>query len=290
MSRIIVCMTNRSAGVRHRFIVMRQVKAFADRFGYSVHFLWGVTGAISFCRYEELFEPVDGVAVFNVPSSVFEPMATRAEVGSLVDYGGRRLSIFPRAPIPLPRPGGEDGSFFSWDLPGSGALSRMVPGGTPSLLARPSAGLQEEIDAYGRRNDVADRLGIRVRVTEVASQDRKPHRIKVELDRVLGSLFQIPWYTRVFLATDSEYIQQTLASHFIDSRFLPKRFDLRHVTGGYVHRQDREAMLTFLREVGCLCACKRVINIGGFLNDGSVRSRTMESPYEEAAFLHARRV
>jgi len=81
----------------------------------------------------------------------------------------------------------------------------------------------------------------------------------------------------VFIATDSDYIQQRLLSHFIDSRFLSKRFELREQTGGYVHRTDKDAMLTFLKEVSCLCACRHIINYGGFLNENSVRYKFIEN-------------
>ena len=158
------------------------------------------------------------------------------------------------------------------------------------MEAKPCLALQTQLDVYMQTNSIQDRLGIRVRVTEQATDGRRPHRVKAELDAVLTLLCRIPSYARVFIATDSDYIQQTLLSHFIDSRFLPKKFDQRESTGGYVHRTDKEAMFTFLKEVCCLCACRKVINIGGFLNDGTIRSKIIEAPYDEAAFLHVRRV
>jgi hypothetical protein len=105
----------------------------------------------------------------------------------------------------------------------------------------------------------------------------------------LYALYRIPWYVKVFIATDSEYVQKTLLAHFSDAKVLPKHFDHSEATGRYVHRADKAAMRTFLKEVGCLCACRRVINIGGFLNEGLVMPKLLHEPYEEAAFLHVRR-
>ena len=53
-----------------------------------------------------------------------------------------------------------------------------------------------------------DRLGIRVRAMELPNQKNRTHRVKSELDAVLYSLYRIPWYVPVFIATDSEYVQQ----------------------------------------------------------------------------------
>lgn len=287
MTRVVVCATSPASGVRHRFIVLRQVKAFADHFGYTVHFLWGVSKGVSFCRYEELFLPVPGVAVQNVAADVFAWLGKRAEAGEDIGYQGHRLQVVPPLKT-LPVEG--DGSLFCWDMHGCPLLAALMPRRSlPLLVAEPAAKVKAWTDAYIRANGVPERLGIRVRVTELLSQSRKPHRVQAELDEVLRSLYRIPWYVRVFIATDSEYLQQMLAAHFVDARFLPKRFDLEHATGRYVHRQDKEAMYTFLHEVGCLCACRRVINLGGFLNDGLIKPRILEHPYEEAALMHLRR-
>ena len=61
-------------------------------------------------------------------------------------------------------------------------------------------------------------------------------------------------------------------------------------TGRYVHRDDQNAMKTFVKEVGCLCACKMIISFGGFLNDSSVQAKIIQEPYSEAAFLNVKRV
>jgi len=85
-------------------------------------------------------------------------------------------------------------------------------------------------------------------------------------------------------------VQKTLLAHFADAKVLPKHFDHVEATGRYVHRADKTAMRTFLKEVGCLCACRKVINIGGFLNEGLVQSKIIKEPYAEAAFMHVKRM
>jgi hypothetical protein len=49
-------------------------------------------------------------------------------------------------------------------------------------------------------------------------------------------------------------------------------------------------MVTFMKEVDCLCRCRRIINIGGFLNDDSVEHKLLEEPYEDAALMCLQRV
>jgi hypothetical protein len=118
-----------------------------------------------------------------------------------------------------------------------------------------------------------------VRVTECPIEARKPHRIQRELDEAVKSIIRLPWHVKVFVMTDSEYIQQMLASHFYDARFFAKRFDWRDVGGRYIHRQDRDAMQIFLTEMVCLTACRRIINLGGFLNEASVWYKILQPPY-----------
>jgi hypothetical protein len=50
------------------------------------------------------------------------------------------------------------------------------------------------------------------------------------------------------VVTDSEYVQERLTAHFSDAKFLPKAFDLEEPTGRYVHRQDKDALTTFLKD------------------------------------------
>ena len=66
----------------------------------------------------------------------------------------------------------------------------------------------------------------------------------------------------------------------VDAAWLSKEFDLAENGSRYVHRSDKAAMFTFLKEALCLCACRRVINIGGFLNDQA--ARIWQPPYHES--------
>jgi hypothetical protein len=279
MSKWLACAAIPTSGVRHRMIMLSCVKHFAVSRGYSVCMLWGVTSHVSFCRFEELFSPISGVEVINISAEQLGDLMQCLRAKKNVRMGNKTFR--PVVPGSIPR-----GDLFSWDLSVSSALADLVPGRPVPTLAKPSAKILREVDAYVRKHGVEGRLGIRVRVEERLGRDRKPHRTKRELDEVLKSIVRIPWYTRVFVATDSEYIQQMLASHFTDMRFMPKKFDLEESSGRYVHRQDKEAMFTFLKEVDCLCRCKRIINIGRFLNDHSVREKWLSEPYREAAYMH----
>jgi hypothetical protein len=171
--------------------------------------------------------------------------------------------------------------FFAWDCKTAEALGKRVPGAIPVVAAKICPALQAQVDVYVAANSFQQRLGIRVRVTEQPTDWRRPRRLRDELDEALESLRKIPRHYPVFLATDSEYIQHALLSHFTDARFLPKNFDLKEETGGYVHRQDKDAMFTFLREVGCLSACRQVISVGGFLNDRTLGRKVIREPYEK---------
>jgi hypothetical protein len=123
---------------------------------------------------------------------------------------------------------------------------------------------------------IFERLGIRVRVTDSPIDGRKPRRIQRELDEALKSIIRLPWHIPVFLVTDSEYIQQMLASHFHDSKFLPKIFTEKQDTGRYVSRLDRDDMRMFMTEVMCLTACRKIVNLGGFLNQDSVADKIVD--------------
>lgn len=283
MERLVVCAAKAYAGVKHRYVMLRQVKAFAQRYGYGVRFLWGVTRGVSDCRHEELFAPVPGVEIRNLSAGELAALQHFCQRDGGFTYKGEPFRVLRDGERP-------DERFFSWDLVGAETLARKVPGPHPPLHARPCHSLQTQIDAYVRSNGIRERLGIRVRVTESFTQRGKLHRTQAEIDHVLYALYRIPWYVRVFIATDSEYVQKTLVAHFRDAKVLPKRFDQVEATGRYVHRADKTAMRTFLKEVGCLCACRKVINIGGFLNEGLVQSKLLKEPYEEAAFMHVKRV
>jgi hypothetical protein len=251
---------------------MQQVKGFADYAGYSLRMLWGVTSGVSYCRHEELFEAVPGIEIENVPHEEIAAAWRGDKTGSL-NHKGETLRVLQPGEAPVDR-------FFAWDCKTAEALGSLVPSQITPITAKACPALREQLDVYLQANSMEDRLGIRIRVTERETDPRKPHRVKDELDAVLESLRRIPDHLPVFIATDSEYIQQGLLSHFVDSRFFFKSFEQQEPTGGYVHRTDKDAMLTFLKEIGCLCACRHIINFGGFLNESSVRHKLIREPYD----------
>jgi hypothetical protein len=278
-----MCAATPSSGVRHRFAMLSAIKCFADHFGYSVSMLWGVTKGVAFCRFEELFAPVPGVCVANVSPEQLNEVAGWAGQRKEVRIGDRAYRVF--------RPGDKPAeSLFSWDLLASGALARLAAPSWHQVVALTAPAIRRHTRAYVAAHRLEARLGIRVRVEEGGiSGKRKPRRVMRDLEETVRSLVRIPWYTKTFIATDAEYIQQTLASHFKDAKFLPKKFDLQEATGRYVHRQDKHAMFTFLQEVDCLCRCSRIINIGGFLNDRSVKGKIIHEPYREPALMYVER-
>src|SRR5260370_25982868 len=162
---------------------------------------------------------------------------------------------------------------LSWDLSGTNTWQRLVPSKshppTPAAAA-PAPEIRTKDAAYIRRHDMTRRVGIRVRVTESMVDGRKPRRIQRELNDTVKAIIRMPWHVPVFVVTDSEYIQRMLASHFHDTRFLPKRFTSKEVSGGYVDRDDAAATRTFLTELVCLSACRKILNIGGFFNEESI--------------------
>ena len=284
MPRMVLCAAVPGSGVSHRKAMLSSVRHFAVSRGYSVCALWGVTSGVAFCRFEELFRPIPGIQITNFSAEQINQLAHHTKLNKTIKMGSRLFTIVGFSDS-------ASGDLFSWDLRGARALATLVPGrGVVPIQVRPSPRILAEVDAYVHRHGVENRLGIRVRVEESPSANRKPHRIKAELDEVIKSLVSIPWYTPVFVATDSEYIQQMLASHFADIRFLAKSFDLKESTGRYVHRQDKQAMFTFIKEVECLCRCRKIINIGRFLNDYSVKQKWLSEPYRETAAMDLVRV
>jgi hypothetical protein len=275
--KVVVCATTPGSGVRHRFVALSALKHFADHNGYSACMLWGVTRGVAYCRFEELFAPLPGVRIVNISDEALAGVAECAYKKRVITFGSQPLPLFrPDQRWKLPD------RFFSWDLAGAFALAREVGRPPKHLVAPASLPIQERVNAYVRRHGLESRLGIRVRVEEYRERNRKPHRIQRELDEVLASIIRLPWHARVFIATDSHYIQTMLASHFNDARYIEKEFDLREKTGKYVHRQDKRAMFTFLEEIDCLCRCRKIINIGGFLNERSVQGKIISEPYTYA--------
>jgi hypothetical protein len=280
MNGWVVCAATPTSGIKHRFAMLSAVKAFAEKHNYAVSLLWGVTPGVAFCRFEELLSPVSGVLVHNVSEADILQISRAAEIANRIKVGNLTLQVFQPGRKPA-------GNLFSWNLISSRALAELSSSRWSHLVARPSQTIYAQAQAYARSHGLANRLGVRIRVIEeITAETRRPRRIKRELDQTVQSIIRIPWYVKVFVATDSEYIQQMLASHFADCVFLPKRFDQCESTGRYVYRRDKAAMVTFLKEVECLCRCQRVINIGGFLNDGSIRQKLMREPYRDAALMH----
>jgi hypothetical protein len=276
MARVLYAAAPEWAGTWHRFRVINHVKTFADHAGYRVYFLWGVTGAVSWCRYEELLSPVPGVEAINVSEPEIRALEKAAAGSKTIRYGNRSLTVY--------RDGGRPGDeVFAFDLSAADPLERLarsraaLPG---PLRAIPAADIGRRAGVCIRDMDLRRRVGIRVRVSECRVDWRKPRRFQRELDDTVKSIVRIPWHVPVFVVTDSEYVQQMLASHFHDTKFLPKRFTEKDSGGRYVDRHDRESMLTFLAEVMCLTSCRKIVNVGGCLNQESFQAKIVDPPYD----------
>ena len=274
----LVCVSSHGSGVKHRFALLHQVKNFGQLHGYDVHFLWGVTKGVAHCRWEELFGPLDGIRVSDISEAEVARLDRAQQSQDTIEYEGERLNLV-RDGCPL------TARMFGFNLPASGYLERLVPNSARPkmrLLATPSETIRHAVDDLMWRHGLRERIGIRVRVTEAPHDKRRPHRIPAELDDCLAPLARLPAELPVFIVTDSEYIQQALAAHFHDAVFLPKDFDLDENGSRYIHRADKPAMFTFLKEAFCLCVCRRVINLGGFLNEQA--ACIWHQPYSSAGF------
>ena len=263
----LVCVSSHGSGVKHRFALLHQVKNFGRLHGYDVHFLWGVSKGVAYCRWEELFGPLDGIRVSNISETEVARLDRAQQSHDAIIYEGERLDVVKDGCTLTAR-------MFGFNLPASGYLERLVPNSARPkmrLLAPLSEAIHVEVEALVREHHLTERIGIRVRVTEAPRDKRKPHRNQAELDDCLAPLLRLAPTLPVFIVTDSEYIQQSLAAHFRSAFLLQKEFDLTENGSRYVHRSDKPAMITFLKEAFCLCECRRVINIGGFLNDQSAR-------------------
>ena len=263
----LVCVSSHGSGVKHRFALLHQVKNFGRLHGYDVHFLWGVSKGVAYCRWEELFGPLDGIRVSNISEAEVARLDRDQHSHDTVAYDGERLDVVKDGRQLTDR-------LFAFNLPASGYLERLVPNSARPkmrLLATPSDAIRADVEALVLEHQLTARTGIRVRVTEAPRDRRKPHRNQAELDDCLTPLLRLAPSVPVFIVTDSEYIQQSLAAHFRSAFLLQKEFDLTENGSRYVHRSDKPAMITFLKEAFLLCQCRRVINIGGFLNDQSAR-------------------
>jgi len=273
----LVCVSSFSSGVKHRFALLNQVKNFGDLHGYNVHFLWGVSRGVAYCRWEEFFGTISGLQVTNIPEAEVAHIAKLSETQDWIDRK-RESFDFVQEGEPLTN------RLFAYNLKASSYLERLTPlecRPKMRLLAPPAQHIRLAVAAIAAQHGLGDRVGIRVRVTECRHDKRRPHRNQSELEECLDPLLQVDPGLPVFIVTDSEYIQQRLAAHFGNATWLPKEFDLIENGTRYVHRSDKPAMFTFLKEAFCLCECRRVINIGGFLNDQA--ARIWPPPYSEAA-------
>ncbi len=275
------------SGLRHRFRSISQAKTFADYAGYRLQYLWGVSEGVAYCRYEDILAPIPGIRMINVSEAQLKEIEASYRQSKALRLAGGHFAVY--------RPGGPlADQLFAFDLWGDfaetgGLLGRTPPSRRPAVptTATPAAELHRKAADFIRRHDMKRRVGIRVRVTENPVDGRKPRRIQRELDNTIRSIIRLPWYTRVFLATDSQYIQQMLASHFPDARFWPKKFRDQAEGGRYVHRKDPEDMRAFMTEIACLTSCARIINVGGFMNEESVYPKVIEPPYDRAILRSA---
>ena len=289
MTRVLYAAAPNWAGVRHRFRSLSQAWTFAKHFGYRLHFLWGVSEGVAYCRFEELLASIPGIYVENVSERELIALEHKCRVSRTLFFGGHSLAVYrPFQPL-----GNRLIAFDLWgDLAATTALHRLTPlksRPTLPILARLSSRLRMTSNAFIRRHNLPFRIGVRVRVTENLLDERKPRRIRRELNETIRAIIRMPWYFRIFVATDSEYVQQMLASHFPDARFIPKAFSDSTGTGRYVHRHNSHDMRAFMSEVACLSACAKVINIGGFVNDEFVTDRLIYEPFDQSA-LRAQRV
>jgi len=280
MPRVIYFAAPGWAGIKHRFMTLNHIQTFATHFGYHAYFLWGISGGVGYCRFEELLAPVPGVQVINVPEQELLALEQAYRGSKSVRFRKQSFSVYRSGTALSDRMLAYD---LSWDLGASTALEKLVPSRFHPALpvcANPSVDIRKKAGAYIRQHALMGRVGIRVRVTESPDDGRTLRRIQKDLDDTVKSLIRMPWFVRVFVVTDSEYIQQMLASHFHDTRFLPKKFPSQEVGGSYIDRHDADAMRKFLTEVACLAACWKIINIGGFVNEESVCAKILQPPYE----------
>ncbi len=266
------------AGTWHRFRALNHALPFARDRKYQLNFLWSLSGGVSYCRFEDLFSQIPGVNVHNVAEHEVDRLEAAFKRADKLAVRDQLLSVFRRGRAAADK-------MLVFDLAAAEALEENVlPEKRPAAktLAIPSPEIRQRAGAFIRKHDLPRRLGIRVRVTECPADGRKPRRLQSDLDQTVKSLIRLPWYLRVFVVTDSEYVQQMLASHFPDSRFLPKRFSDEGPAGRFVHRHDPLDMRNFVTEVTCLAACWKIINIGGVINQDALHQRTVGLPYDRS--------
>lgn len=274
------------AGVWHRFRTLNQARIYLRHAGIRGCFLWGVSDGVAHCGYAELLSPLPGIDVIDVPEAELADIEKQYRRGNQVLFRGQTLHAY-RAGVPRTH----TLVFDLWgDFAATAALMTCVPIRSQiaaPLLAAPCSVLRKEADARIRQWDMGKRVGIRARITENPADGRTLARVQRQLDAAVKTIVRLPWYVRVFVVTDSAYVQQMLGSHFRDICFIPKRFALREAGGYYVDRDDRDAMKAFIVEVACLGVCLKIVNLGGFLNEELHRHKTIDPSCEPRLLLSA---
>jgi hypothetical protein len=283
MGGVLYCAAPGWAGIWHRFKTLNNIQVFAMRSGFRPCYLWGVSEGVSHCTFEELLSPIPGFNVINVPEAELSQLEQEYRQVDNIMFRGEKFLAYRRG-IPKPK----TLVFDLWgDFAESTALTREVPSHLRSIApvrATPADKLRREAESRIREWDIKRRIGIRVRVTENPKDGRRLCRRQKELDNAIKAIIRVPWYVRVFVVTDSGYIQQMLASHFRDIRFISKKFAVSGAGRGYVNRNDTAAMRSFMIEVTCLLACWKIINFGGFLNEELVQSKMIEPSHDPRVF------
>jgi hypothetical protein len=272
------------SGIKHRFKTLNQAVAFARWKNYQLTFVWGMSEGVAHCRYEDLVTPVPGVRVINVTEKELKEIEATYRRSKTINIRNNRLSTHT--------PSDEvSDHMFVFDLWGDFAettsLYHQVPvllRATAPVVAKPSAELQLQASAFSRKQQLPNRIGIRVRVTENPADGRTLCRVQRELDTAIKSIIRLPWYIPVFIVTDAEYVQQMLSSHFPDSKYFPKTFSDIEKGNTYVNRKDSSAMRTYILEIACLTSCRNILNYGGLINEESVSNKIIASTCHPSLF------
>ena len=182
MDRLLYAAAPSWSGIKHRFVTLNHVGCFANHWKYRVHFLWGVSEGVGYCRFEDLLSPISGVKVLNVSETELNKIE--------VDYRRSDIVHFRGEPLVAHRPGAMIAdrllAFDLWgDFAETSSLKLKVPiESRPNkpLTAAPARELQVRADAFIRKHNLRSRVGIRVRVTENPADGRTLCRIQRELD------------------------------------------------------------------------------------------------------------
>src|SRR5260370_7564760 len=82
------------AGIRHRFMTLNHVRTFANYWAYRAHFLWGVSGGVSYCRFEELLAPVPGVRTINLSEHEIVELERDYRRSEKVRFRGQAVPVY----------------------------------------------------------------------------------------------------------------------------------------------------------------------------------------------------